>query len=170
MLVGPAQDGLELGRGLPLGLSGTWPSTTVPLVPSTEIQSPSSTTVSPTENEPCRDPHRLGADHRRLAPAPGHHGGVADQPAPGGQDALGGQHAVDVLGRGLAADQDHLLAPLGRGLGVVGGEVDPAHGRARRGPEPLGQHRVARAGELRVEHLVEVVAGDPLHAPPPWSA
>ena len=31
--------------------NATWPSTTVPLVPSTEIQSPSLTTTSPTENE-----------------------------------------------------------------------------------------------------------------------
>ena len=41
----------------------------------------------------------------------------------------------DVLGRGLAADQDDRLAPLGRGRGVVGGEVDPADGGARRGAE-----------------------------------
>ena len=58
----------------------------------------------------------LGADHGRLAPAPGHHRGVADQPAPGGEDALGGEHPVHVLGRGLAAHQDDLLAPLGRRL------------------------------------------------------
>ena len=148
--------------GVSPSVTGTWPSTTVPLVPSTEIQSPSLTTVSPTANDDARDAHRLGADHRRLAPAPGHHGGVADQAAPGGEDALGGQHPVHVLGRGLAADQHHLLAPLGRGLGVVGGQVDPADGGAGRGAEAPGQHRVARPGELGVEHLVEVLAGDPL--------
>ena len=40
----------------------------------------------------------LGAHDGRLAPAAGHDGGVADQPAPGGQDPLGGEHAVHVLG------------------------------------------------------------------------
>ena len=120
--------------------AGVWPRPPAPgrarpspVVPSTEIQSPSSTTVSPTVNGRAGHPHGLGPDHRRLAPAPGHHGGVADQAAPGGEDALGGQHAVDVLGRGLAADQDDLLAPLGRGLGIVGGQVDPAHRRPGRG-------------------------------------
>ena len=141
--------------------TGTCPSTTVPLVPSTEIQSPSSTTVSPTAKDEAATRTRLGADHRRLPPPPGHHGGVADQPAPGGEDPLGGQHPVDVLGGGLAADQHHLLAPLGGGLGVVGGQVDAAHGGARGGAQALGQHRVPGPGELRVEDLVEVVAGDP---------
>ncbi len=37
--------------GVSPSVSGTWPSTTVPLVPSIEIQSPSSTTVSPTVND-----------------------------------------------------------------------------------------------------------------------
>ena len=56
----------------------------------------------------------LGPDHSRLTPAPGHDGGVADQTAPGGQDAFGGQHPVHVLGRGLAAHQNDLFAPLRR--------------------------------------------------------
>ena len=106
-------------------------------VPSIESHSPSATVTSPTVIVAVRDPQGLGPDHGRLAPAPGHHGGVAHQPAPGGQDALGGQHAVDVLGRGLGADQDHLLAPAGGGRRVVGGEVGPAHrrpGRGRRAP------------------------------------
>ena len=46
-LVGPTQDGLELGRRSRPRTAGPGPSTTVPLVPSTEIQSPSLTTVSP---------------------------------------------------------------------------------------------------------------------------
>ncbi len=108
-----------------------------------------------------RDPHRLGADHRRLPPAPRDHGGVADQAAPGGEDPFGGQHAVHVLGGGLGADQHHPLTPLGRGLGVVGGEVDPADGGPGRRPQAPGQHRVAGSGELGMEDLVEVVGGDP---------
>ena len=40
-LVGPAEDGVELRAASRPGSPATWPSTTVPLVPSTEIQSPS---------------------------------------------------------------------------------------------------------------------------------
>src|SRR6185437_5516709 len=46
----------------------------------------------------------FGADHGGLAPAAGDDRRVADQAATGGEDALGGQHAVDVLGGGLATD------------------------------------------------------------------
>ena len=75
---------------------------------------------------------------------------------------FGGQHPVDVLGGGLVADQHHLLAPLRRGLGVVGGQVDPPHRRSGRGAQPGGQHRMADAVELGMEDLVEMVTGDPL--------
>ena len=46
------------------------------------------------------------------AHAAGHNGGVGGHAAADGEDALGGLHALDVLGRGLQTDQDHLLAPL----------------------------------------------------------
>ncbi len=75
------------------------------------------------------DADGFGPHHGRLPPAAGHHRGVADKAAPGGEDPLRGQHAVDVLGRRLAAHEDHLLAAQGGCLGVVGGEV-------RRGPRP----------------------------------
>ena len=71
-----------------------------------------------------------------------------------------GQHAVHVLGRGLVAHEDDLLASLGCCGGVVRAEVDLPDGCARAGPEALGPDGVARAGELRVEHGVEVVLGD----------
>ena len=45
-----------------------------------------------------------------IAPAAGDDGRVADQAAARGEDALRGLHAVHVLGGGLVADQDHLLA------------------------------------------------------------
>src|SRR5699024_5554453 len=64
------------------------------------------------------------------AHAAGHHGGVRGHAAADGEDALGGDHALDVLGRGLQTDQDHLLAPGGPLLGVVGGEDDLAAGGA----------------------------------------
>ena len=91
--------------------SSTSPSTTWPVVPSSEMTSPSFTVTSPTVNALPDDAHRLGADHGRDAPAAGHDGGVADQAAPGGEDALGRLHAVHVLGRRLVADQDRPARP-----------------------------------------------------------
>ncbi len=105
----------------------------------------------------------LGPDHRRLAPAAGHDGGMADQAATCGQDPLRRQHPVHVLGGRLAAHQHDLLAPLGRGGRVVGGEIDPSHGGPGAGPEPLGPHGIARPGELGVEDRVEMVLGDARH-------
>ncbi len=95
--VGPTEDGLELGRGLPLAQRDL---------------AQHHGAVRPVDRDPValvdhgvahgerasRDAHLLGADDGRLAPAPGDHGSVTDQPAPSGEDALGGQHAVHVLG------------------------------------------------------------------------
>ena len=58
-------------------------------------------------------------------------GGLVSHAATGGQDPLGGEHAVDVLGGGLTADEHDGFTPLGGGLGVVGGQVDTADGRTR---------------------------------------
>ena len=82
---------------------------------------------------------------------------MADQAAPGGEDALGRDHAVDVLGRGLAADQDDPLAPPGGLLGPVGVEDGRADRRARRGGQAGGDHLEAGLLELGVQHLVEVL-------------
>ena len=53
---------------------------------------------------------------------------MADEAAAGGQDALGGDHAVDVLRRGLVAAQDDPLAALPGLGGGVGGQHHPAYG------------------------------------------
>ena len=101
---------------------------------------------------PALDGHRVGAvvDEELAAagdadPAhlPGDQGGVRGHAAAGGQDALGRVHALDVLGRGLDAGQDDLLAALGPGLGVDGVEDDAARGRAGAGVEALGQQPAA---------------------------
>ena len=67
----------------------------------------------------------LGAADAGLAHAAGDHGRVAGLAAAAGQDALGGDHAVQVVRVGLAPDQDHLLA--------LGGQFDGA-GASRRRP------------------------------------
>ena len=121
--------------------------------------SPSLTVMSPTVNELPLDLDRLGADDGRRAPAAGDDRGVADEAAAGGEDALADHHPVDVLRAGLAADEDDLLAALVGVDRVVGGEVHPADGGARRRGEALGDD-LALAGELRVQHLVEVLGGD----------
>src|SRR5439155_2928864 len=48
----------------------------------------------------------LGAHDRRLAPAAGHDGRVADEAATRREDALGRGHAVHVLRRRLGANED----------------------------------------------------------------
>ena len=56
------------------------------------------------------DAQRAGAGDAGLAHAARDHGGMRGHAAARGQDALGGVHAVDVLGRGLDAHQDDLAA------------------------------------------------------------
>ena len=75
-----------------------------------------------------------------------------------GQDALGHEHAVDVVRHGLAADEDHRLAlvdPLDR---MIGREDDVAAGGARRRRQPPGRDRnllpLGRI-EARREQLVQ---------------
>ncbi len=161
-LVGPAQDGLELRRGR-TGRNrdladhhravGAVHRDPVPFVDH----------GVPHRERRTRDAQCLGAHDGGLAPPAGHHGGMAHQSAPGGEDALCRQHAVHVLRRGLAAHQDHWLTTLGRGLGVVGSEVDTAHRSTRGRAEAPDQHVVAGFGELGMEDLLEVLAGDPSH-------
>ena len=77
------------------------------------------------------------AGHAAGAHAAGHHGGVRGHAAADGQDALGDLHALDVLGRGLQADQDDLLAPLVPLLGLLGGEHHAAAGGTGGGGQAL---------------------------------
>ncbi|GAA3103397.1 hypothetical protein GCM10020254_56480 [Streptomyces goshikiensis] len=104
----------------------------------------------------------LGAADTGLAHAAGHHGGVRGLAAAGGQDALGGDHAVQVVRVGLAADQDDLLAgpgPLDGGVRVEDGLAD---GRARGGgdaaAEELGLGVLVEAREHQLRQLGAVDA------------
>ena len=64
---------------------------------------------------------------------------VGGHAAADGQDALRGLHALDVLGRGLQANQNDLLALCSPFLGVLGGEDDAAAGSSGRSGQRLGQ-------------------------------
>ena len=104
------------------------------------------------------DVERTAADHGGLAHLAADDGRVRRHAAGRGQDALRDRHAVDVVRHRLHADEQDLLALLGPGHRVVGGEDDGARGRARRGGQALGRdrHGLARLGvEDRVQQLVE---------------
>ena len=108
------------------------------------------------------DHHLLAARDARGAHAARHHCRVRGHAAGRGEDALGGMHAADVLGRGLAPHQQHALALLDPLLGGLGGEHHLPGSRARRGVEPGGQHRCRRARlrpDHRVQALVEQIGG-----------
>ncbi len=108
------------------------------------------------------DADRAGAGDAGLAHAARHHRGMGGHAAAGGEDALGGVHAVDVLGARLDAHQDH-LAPLRlQQLGFVGGEHDLAGRGAGRGRQAGGDH-LARGRRIdgRMEELVERAGIDP---------
>jgi hypothetical protein len=63
---------------------------------------------------------------------------MAGLAAAAGQDALRGDHPVEVVGVGLATDQDHPLAVVGHLLGAVGVEDRLPYSSTRRGVHPLG--------------------------------
>ena len=107
------------------------------------------------------------AAHRGRAHAAGDDGGMAHEPAARREDPLRRDHPVEVVGRRLRPHEHDRLAALGGGLGVVGGEVHLADGRARRRVQALGDGRVVDVGvELRVQELVELRRVDPQHRLP----
>jgi phosphohistidine swiveling domain-containing protein len=112
------------------------------------------------------DVERRGAAHARTPQPAGDDGGVRGLAAATREDAAGGDHAAQVVGVGLLADQDHVIAPRGplhRGVGV---EDRLAHRRAGGGVHPLRQQgalgRLVEAGEHQLGELVARDAQDRL--------
>ena len=121
-------------------LRGRAPRKTSPVVPLR-------VTSSPCLEDLAADLDRLGfvvdvegfaADDAALAPAAGDDGRVGGLAAGRGEDALGGEHAADVLGAGLAADEDDLDALLRLLFGVGGVEAELAGGGAGDGVDARG--------------------------------
>ncbi len=109
----------------------------------------------PLLEHPVADGHRArvvvdaqlaGTGDAGHAHAAGDHRRVAGHATAGGQDALGHGHAADVLGAGLDAGEDDLVALLDPGLGGVRIEHQLATGAARRGVEAGGQQPAGVAG------------------------
>ena len=81
-----------------------------------------------------------------------------------GQDALGGDHALQVVGVGLPADQNDLVALGGTRDGVITREHDLAHGGTGAGVKTGSKCLVLLGGvELRVQELVELCGVDAAH-------
>ena len=80
---------------------------------------------------------------------------MAGGPTAGGQDALGDGHAVEVVGAGLDADEDDLLAALDPLDRVVGAEDGTADGGAGRGVEALGDRASAPLQRLGIELVAQ---------------
>src|SRR5699024_11968703 len=81
----------------------------------------------------------LGTAHTGLAHATGDHGGMGGLATSAGEDAFGGDHALEVVGGGLPATQDDLHAvagPFDRGVGVEDGFADGGSGCCVHGPSP----------------------------------
>ena len=108
------------------------------------------------------DVERLGAADAGLAHAPGHHRGVDGLAAAAGQDALRGDHAGQVVGVGLPAYQDDLLALTRR----AGGAPESKTTWPTAAPGEAGTPRASAVGDAgqveRGEHqLAQLRAGHP---------
>lgn len=82
-----------------------------------------------------------------------------------GQNALGGDHALQVVGVGLPTNQNDLVALVGARDGVVAREHDLAHGGTGAGIKTAGESLVLLGGvELWVQELVELRGIDAAHS------
>ena len=100
------------------------------------IRSPSAIDLVADPGRPAADVDVQGLDaaHAGLAHPAGDHRGVAGLAAAGGEDAVGGDHAFQVVRVRLLADEDDLLAPAAAATAVGESKTAPptaAPGEAR---------------------------------------
>ena len=108
------------------------------------------------------DPHCAGAGHAGPPHAARDHRRMARHAAPRSENTARSMHPVDVLGAGLAADQNHRFPVRGRLLSGVGGEDDPAGRRAGRSRQAACDHVAVGIGiERRMEELLQRSRLDP---------
>ena len=97
--------------------------------------------------------------------AAGDNGGMARLATVAGQNALGGDHALQVVGVGLPTNQNDLVALVGARDGVVAREHDLAHGGTGAGIKTAGESLVLFGSvELWVQELVELRGIDAAHS------
>ena len=107
------------------------------------------------------DVERFGAADAGLAHAAGDDGRVRGLPAAGGQDPVGGDHALEVVGVGFLAHQHDLLTAFGPGLGRRRVEDRATHRGTRRGGHAPGQQfTLGRPVELREHQQGQLRTGD----------
>ena len=110
--------------------------------PSMLIQSPSRTSIGGFLLHRKKtvfhiDVQHFGPADRRRPELTGHHGRMTGRPAVAGENAFGGDHAVDIVRLGFRADHDHRLPFLAPFLGGIGIKDGQAHGGARAGIDGL---------------------------------
>ena len=110
------------------------------------------------------DRKRIAACDAWLAHPARHDCCVRRHAAVGGEDPCRLDQPVDVIRRGLPADEDHALPRRAAFLGSVRVQHDLPAGRARRSVQPLGRHLpVCRWIDHRMQQLVELGRVDPRH-------
>ncbi len=109
----PSPSGSRTRPTAPARCIATLPASTWPVEPSMVMTSPLRSVTPPARQRVggIVDADRAGAGDAGLAHAARHHRRMGGHAAAGGENALGGVHAVDVLGAGLDPHQDD-LAPL----------------------------------------------------------
>ena len=110
------------------------------------------------------DVEALNAADAGRTHAAGDNGGMARLATVAGQDALGGDHALQVVGVGLPTNQNDLVTLVGARDSVVAREHDLAHGGTGAGIKTAGESLVLLGGvKLRVKELVELRGIDAAH-------
>ena len=154
LLVGPAQDGVELladlrvDQGDVVERHDTARALDRDLVPGPELDLADPDDAGRLVDRQGRGPGDAGPPH----PA-GDQRGVRGLAALGGEDAAGRVEAGDVVGLGEGANEDHVLA-VARARRIASAALSAILplGGAGRGRDPAGQQLV---GELGVEHRME---------------
>ena len=166
-LVGPGQDGIQIAGELGGDqVNGAVDDDTLGAVDGDDIAlaQHAVTALDTHDLLSSVDMEALNAADARRTHAASDNGGVARLATVAGQDALGGDHALQVVGVGLPTNQNNLVALVGARDGVVAREHDLAHGGTGAGIKTAGESLVLLGGvELRVQELVELRGIDAAH-------
>ena len=166
-LVGPGQDGVqvagELGRNQ---INGAVDDDTLGAVDGDDIALMQHAVAALDAHDLLGgvDVEALDAADAGRAHTASDNGGMARLSSVAGQDALGGDHALQVVGVGLPTNQNDLVALVGARDGVITREHNLTHGGSGAGVQTAGQCLVPLGSvKLRVQELVELRGIDTAH-------